>query len=278
MMGFRSALAVCIAVSVLALAGSGAATKAGAAPAPAGAVDVAPHRALYKLSLGQAKPNSGVTGADGTMAYEWGESCDGWTVQQHYRLRMHYEEEADVEMVSNFVGFESKDGLRYRFDERKLKNGAVDEEIRGEAKLDGIGKGGKVTFTRPKPQIMELAPGVIFPTAHTLLLIARAKEGNNFVTAKVLDGAEAENAVDVSAVIGKPHAGSVSVKSPLLERPSWRVRLAFFPADVKLEKPDYELSEQLYDNGISADMGLDYGDFLIKGVLDKLESLTKPAC
>lgn len=252
---------------------------AGIWAAPAAAVDVAPHRALYKLALGQAKPNSGVTGADGSMAYEWGESCDGWTVQQRYKLRMHYTEDADVELVSNFVGFESKDGLRYRFSERKLKNGEVDEEIRGEAKLDGIGKGGRVTFSHPKAEVMELAPNVIFPTAHTLLLIKRAQEGSNFVTAKVLDGAEEENAVDVTAVIGPAHGDNAGhLKSPLLERPSWRVRLAFFPADTKAEKPEYELGERLYDNGISADMVLDYGDFVIRGTLDKLESLAKPSC
>jgi len=265
-MAFRHALAFGVV-----LLGSGAS---------AWAVDVAPHRALYKLTFGQAKPNSGIVGAEGTMAYEWGESCDGWTVQQRYRLHMHYAEDADVELVSNFVGFESKDGLRYRFDERKLKDGAVDEEIRGEARLNGVGKGGRVTFTHPKAQEMELAPGVMFPSAHTLFLIQRAKEGGNFVAAKVLDGAEEENAVDVTAVIGavKPNAGADPVKSPLLERPSWRVRLAFFPADSKEDKPEYELGERLYDNGISTDMVLDYGDFVIRGALDKLESLPKPAC
>ena len=33
----------------------------------AGAVDIAPHRAAYATSLDTAKPNSGVTGASGTM-------------------------------------------------------------------------------------------------------------------------------------------------------------------------------------------------------------------
>ena len=50
-----------------------------------------------------------------------------------------------------------------------LKNGEIDEEVRGEATLDGPGLGGKVEFTKPSQSTLELAPGVIFPTAHTIL-------------------------------------------------------------------------------------------------------------
>src|SRR6266478_9997351 len=81
----------------------------------ASAVEIAPHRALYSMSLGAAKQNSGVVAAAGSMAFSWGETCDGWTVEQRYKLRMHYSEDTDVEITSNFVTRESKDGLRYRF-------------------------------------------------------------------------------------------------------------------------------------------------------------------
>jgi len=30
----------------------------------------------------------GSPAAGGTMAYQWGEVCDGWTVEQRYRLKM----------------------------------------------------------------------------------------------------------------------------------------------------------------------------------------------
>ena len=53
-----------------------------------GAAEIAPHRALYSMSLGSAKSDSGVVDARGTMAYEWGETCDGWTIEQRYRLKM----------------------------------------------------------------------------------------------------------------------------------------------------------------------------------------------
>src|SRR6266852_456147 len=117
---------VLVATLLLALAAAGGAA----------AVEIAPHRALYSMSLGTAKPNSGVVAARGSMVFEWGETCDGWTVEQRYKLRMHYAEDTDVEITSNFVTWESKDGLRYRFYQRKLKDGELEEETRGEAQLE----------------------------------------------------------------------------------------------------------------------------------------------
>jgi EipB-like len=259
-----------------------AATLPAAIATPAWAVDIAPHRALYSMTLGSAKTNSGVVGARGTMIYEWGETCDGWTVEQRYKLNMQYAESSEVEVTSNFVTWESKDGLRYRFNERKLKNGEVDEEVRGEARLDGPDKPGIADFSRPETKQLKLAAGTMFPTAHTVYLIERAQAGESFLVKNVFDGSGDDNAVEISAVIGgkeeaEPVASS-GPKSPLLLRPSWRVRLAFFPSESHSEKPEYELGMRLLDNGVSRDMTLDYGDFAIRAKLDEIEALPKPNC
>src|SRR5690349_2287837 len=123
---------------------------AGMAAAPVAAAEIASHRALYKMSLGRAGGESGVTAASGTMAYQWGESCDGWTVEQRYRMKIGYAESPDVSIASNFVTWEAKDGLRYRFNQKETRNGADEEEVKGEAKLDGPGQGGAATFELPK--------------------------------------------------------------------------------------------------------------------------------
>jgi hypothetical protein len=254
------------------------------------ATEISPHRALYSLSLESSKAGSGVVDASGAMIYEWGETCDAWTVQQRFRLRLVYDDADPVELSSTLVSWESKDGLRYRFNERRLRNGQPDEEVRGEARLDGPGKGGKADFIKPDATTLTLAPNVLFPTAHTLLLIERAAAGENFFSRDVFDGATEDNASQITAVIGariepsatgdKAGAGSKGkeVKSPLIERPSWRVRLAFFPADTKSDEPDYELGMRLFDNGVSGDMSLDYSDYIIRAKLDEIEPLTKPAC
>jgi hypothetical protein len=257
------------------------------------AADIDPHRALYSLTLASAKSGSGVLGASGAMYYEWGETCDGWTVEQRFRLRLIYAEQGGSSLSSTLVTWESKDGLRYRFNERRLRDGQLDEELHGDAHLDGTDKGGAAEFTKPTATKITLAPGVIFPTMHTLVLIDRAKAGDQFVSRKVFDGSAVENAEQITAVISavrQSGAAAVSpqadasqaetAKSPLLDRPSWRVRLAFFPptTDEGAETPDYELGMQLLANGVSRDMDLDYGDYVIKARLDEIEPLTKPAC
>jgi hypothetical protein len=112
----------------------------------AGNAEIAPHRALYTMMLGGARNDAGVIDARGAMDYEWGETCDGWTIEQRYRLKMRYAETPDVDIVSSFVTWESKDGLHYRFNQKQMRNGELDEETRGEAKLDGPGKGGVAEF------------------------------------------------------------------------------------------------------------------------------------
>ena len=259
---------------------AGAALAALVAAMPAGAAEIAPHRALYTMELATAKSDSGVAAASGTMAYQWGETCDGWTIEQRYKLNMGYTESDDVEILSNFVTWESKDGLRYRFNQRETHNGKPEDEIRGEATLEGPGKGGAAVFEKPKAQTMNLPAGTLFPSAHTMMLIDQAKVGTNFMSKQVFDGATVENAVLVSAVIGpqvEPDAEAAKM-SPLLRRPGWRMRLAFFPADPKAEKPDYELGMLLLDDGVSKDMLIDYGDYSIKATLDDIEAVAKPNC
>jgi EipB-like len=247
---------------------------------PSTAAEISPHRALYKMSLGNARNDSGVVDARGTMDYEWGETCDGWTIEQRYRLKMRYTENPDVDIVSSFVTWEAKDGLRYRFNQKQTRNGELDQEIRGEARLDGAGKGGVVEFGKPEPQTLKLEPGVMFPSAHTILLIDSAQAGENFISRLVFDGATDENAVQVSAVIGAKLSADPAgaARNALLERPGWRVRLAFFPVDANAEKPDYELGMRLLDNGISQDMVIDYGEYSIRAQLDDIEPLPKPNC
>ena len=247
---------------------------------PAAPAEIMPHRALYTMSLGATKSDSGVTSASGTMAYQWGETCDGWTVEQRYRLKLAYSEQQDVDISSNFVTWEAKDGLHYRFNQKESRNGEVNEEIRGEAHLDGPGKAGAIDFIKPAAKSVPLPAGSLFPSAHTILLINSGGAGETFVSRQVFDGATQESAVLVSGVIGAkvgPDAEAAK-RSPLLNRPGWRVRLAFFPADANAEKPDYELGMLLLDNGVSRDMIIDYGEYAIRAKLEDIEALPKPGC
>ncbi|MCC7271725.1 MAG: cell envelope integrity EipB family protein [Alphaproteobacteria bacterium] len=241
---------------------------------------IAPHRALYDLSLASSRASGGVVGVQGRMLFEWGDSCDGWTVEQRYRMFLSQAQEDEVEIVSSLASWESKDGLRYRFTLRKKRGDEPEEEVRGTARLEGAGRGGYADFTRPEETRIDLPRGTMFPTAHTIEIIRRAEAREAFFSRRVFDGSEVEKPGEVNTVIGRlqpadPEAGR---RGKLLDRPGWRVRLAFFPAEGQAALPEYEIGLNLLDNGVSSDMLIDYGDFTVRARLKELEAVPTPGC
>ncbi len=240
------------------------------------AVEVAPHRAIYDLSLAHAKSSSGIVDAKGSMLVEWADSCDGWTIDQRYRLTVTSDESENSQVVVSFSTWEAKDGLSYRFFMRKMRDGDVAEEMRGRAKLEGKGEGGTAEFTQPETTTVELPRGTMFPTDHTLLLIESANGNERFVTRKVFDGGETEGPSDVTAAIGQA-VDPVDTKAPLLNRRGWPMRLAFYAPDAAGSEPDYEVGMKLLENGVAEGMTLDYGDMVVRAKLREIEAL-KPNC
>ena len=266
-----------VASAVLAVAISGPVVAAGPA-LPAPEAQVVPHRAVYSMSLASAKNSSGVIAAHGALAFEWGDSCDGWTIEQRYKLQLVFAQDVEVEITTNYITWESKDGTAYRFTVRKTKNGKPEEEISGSAELDGT-KGGTADFRLPAKNAMKLPAGTIFPTQHTLLLLERARAGDRMVPRVVFDGATAEGASLVSALIGRALPAPDTARDPLLKRPGWTMHMAYFGINkANTAVPDYEIGMELQDNGVARGIRLDYTDFSIKGTLEELELLQKPPC
>ncbi|MBI1774849.1 MAG: cell envelope integrity EipB family protein [Proteobacteria bacterium] len=253
-----------------------------AAP-PAVAIDIMPHRALYSLSLGAAKSASGVADARGSMLLEWGDSCDGWTIEQRYKLTVLYTENGEAELSVSFTTWESRDGLRYRFFVRKLRDGDVTDELRGRASLSGPGEAGSAAFTQPEQQEIPLPAGAIFPTEHTIEIIRAAEAGKRFLSRSVFDGGELEGPSEITAAIGGrlPAAAPDAVapaKAEPFKRPSWPVRLAYYKQGSNGSEPDYEVGMRLHDNGVADGLALDYGDFSVKARLTEIEALPRPSC
>src|SRR3954452_6495125 len=157
---FRSAVrtAAMAAVGVLTFVPS-------AVPAPA-AIEIAPHRAIYKMSLSTARSGSTVSDVRDQMMFEWSDACDGWTIEQRFQLRFLYTEGEQVDMSTNYATWEAKDGHSYRFNVRKLVNGEVDEELRGTAESHDD-RPGIAHYLKPEAQEIELPGGTMFPTMHT---------------------------------------------------------------------------------------------------------------
>lgn len=241
------------------------------------------HRAAYTLTLGAAK-TSGIASIDGAMTIDWQETCDGWTMSQRMRFRIF---DADGEAIENditFSSWEARDGTSYRFTMRSQRDGDTVDELRGRASIGGPGKGGKVVFTQPADEVLELPPGTLFPSEHSLLLIDKARAGDRAVARPVFDGASVEGAMEVNAIIGPvlPPDGDAAgqhIARELLAGESWRVRLAFFRNDDQRgSEPEYETSMRMFANGVGTDFVFEYNEFSIKARLERLEAIAPPRC
>jgi hypothetical protein len=247
------------------------------------AVEIAPHRAIYDMSLTSLKNGSNVTGVSGKMIFEWADSCDGWAIQQNLQLQFSYAQGDTSKVASNEVTWESKDGKRYNFNIRRVQDGKETENYRGKAGLGG--KDSKAVYANPEGKIVTLTGDTVFPSAHTKLVIAKAKAGEHFFMRRVFDGTDEGGSNDVSVYISPPQAERMEVgidgkpaSDPLLTATAWPVHMAFFKLDDETGQPDYEMDLLLLANGVARSMKIDYGDFSVTGTLKAIEPLPVPHC
>jgi hypothetical protein len=258
-----------------------AAGLAGMGAAPA--AELAAHRAVYRMTLAAASPNSGVVGAQGSMFVHFADACDGWATDNRIVLDIAYGESEAVESVWSIAAWESKDGLHYRFRSRQVRDGETEENLAGEARLSRRG-GGNATFagtdTTPETRI-ELPSGTLFPTAHLAALLAAAERGERRFVRAVFDGTSLDNPFEISALLSDvPDSQARPPKAtedlPPVRR--WRMRLAFYAHASQEALPQFEIDGRFRDDGIVEWLEQDFGDFRLRGTLVKVELLPKPKC
>jgi hypothetical protein len=269
---------------VLAAVGAGlAAGTSGAAFADAGA-NILPHRAGYELTLRSVRSGSGIIDVTGLLSYDWTDTCDGWIVEQRYVLQVVRGDGPVVEISASYANWESKDGLRYRFNVKRgqgaEENGESSADVQGEAKLTGKGKVGTARFEKPEEQEIKLPAGTLFPTEHTLVLIDKAKAGVKFDRHPVFDGAELEGPSMMTAFLLPQRAAPPGGKPSMLtaSQPVWPVNIAVFSDGEKAETPSFEMTIYLQENGVVPELIMDYGDFSVLGRMKIFEKLPKAEC
>jgi hypothetical protein len=242
-----------------------------AAPAP-----LAAHQATYKLSLDSARGGE-VTSVSGTMGYEVTDACDGWAVRQRLQMTLTNRDGQDIEMVSDYLTWESKDGLRMTFRTKQTTDTAVTEQVEGDAKLDATGEAGSIHYTVPEDKTAPLPAGTLFPMMHTAAIIAAAEGGKKFLALPLFDGTGVDGVQNTSVIVSNWNPPSASQYPVLAELPSGRVRVAFFDRKKESQSPDYEVGMKYWENGVADDLSMDFADFVVSG---KLASFTvpKPHC
>ncbi len=247
-----------------------------AAAASAAPATMQPHLGVYELSLSSTREGSGIVSAAGRLVIEIIDSCDGYAQTQRMLLRLLDTRGREILSDSNYTTWESRDGRVIRFNGRNALNGEVNEKFSGRAELGGKGEMGVVKFSDSDLPDIELRAGTVFPTEHFSQIINTALAGETVLNRRIYDGSGPDGIYDtVATVVSGISTNPDDVGNDLLaDLSSWRVTLAYFTPGDLTGIPEYEVELRLYQNGVAADLVLDYGDFAMRARLSRLDFLS----
>jgi hypothetical protein len=249
-----------------------------ATPSLTAGATLEPHVAAYRLSLASG-PALGLpfTEVRGGLVIEWRLTCDGWLSRQRLAFVGSLEEGGDLSHDVRFSSWEALDGSRMSYSYRAYGDDELQEDFRGEARLDRP-HGGVAEFTEPGEREVRLPPGTIFPTEHIQQVLEGARAGERFVSHQVFDGAGFDSLTQITSVIGQPQTVQSLTESPDGGIRAWPVSMAYYELDGANDTPKFEAEFLLGEDGVLRDVVLDYGDFRLDATLERLQPIDRPEC
>jgi hypothetical protein len=271
----RRAVLACLALGLPA-----ALAPAAAQPLAGGPEAMLPHRAAYVLTLDRVRDGSNITAARGAMLFEIADACEAWATRQRFTLEITDTDGQRIATTSDYATLEARDGSRLQFSLVQRTGDAESKRIAGEARLRPDG-GGTIAYVHPEPREVALPPGTLLPVGHTVRALAVAARGERLLVAPLFDGTTDTGPQDTTTLI-------LSVLPPerhprfesLSGLPSARMRIAFFEGGQPqggAAVADYEVRLRYWANGVADEVGMDFGDFTLRGRLERLEELPQ-AC
>jgi hypothetical protein len=261
----------------------------GAADAAAGTPFLA-HQALYDLSLVKSRGSSSINSARGRILYNFsGSACDGYTSE--FRQVSEMESGEDKVTLSDLrsTSWEDGAGKTYRFKIDARMNETDSSPVDGVAERTGDHV--TVKLKLPEEKTFTLDGNTVFPTQQIERIVEAARAGKSVLELTVYDGSDnGEKVYNTLSVIGQPIPGD---RTPTQPDPStandtmksltrWPVTVSYFDHDAKRtdgeQTPVYSMSFELYENGVSRALVLDYNDFVIAGVMGKFDVKDSKPC
>lgn len=245
-----------------------------------------PHRAVYDLSLAASRGARTVESARGRIVFEFtGDACEGYALKFRQVTVLQSAESGEKTSDIRTANFESGDGTSFRF-KNETDQGGQKQVVDGEATSRGDKGALSVRLKAPKREQHAFDGGAVFPNTQMRDLITAARAGKTTVSERIYDGSDdGQKVYETLAIIGKRIEGGASDgleeaarQEGLASLPRWPVRISYFPAGKSDGTPVYTLSFDLYDNGVSRALNLDYGDFALKGEMSRLDLLPPSAC
>ena len=248
---------------------------------------IAPHRAVYDIGLARSDDGSGVTAASGRMVFEiTGSACIGYTMRQRMVVDIAGDDGDLSKLDFRISTFESGEGDVYNFNSTTTVDEEVVEAVAGEARR--VNSTIEVTLTEPDRKTVRLGSDALFPSQHMLAVIAAALGREKFFAAEIYEGAgTGEESDSVTASIGAEESSEESGALRDGVR-HWPVSIGYFGAEEDAseeaeetlgeELPSYQMQFTLYENGVTNDILMDYGDYALTGSLSEIEPLDDPDC
>jgi EipB-like len=120
---------------------------------------------------------------------------------------------------------------------------------------------------------------------HQLKLMALGESGGGRDSSLIYDGSDGKKSFRAISFVGKEKApGSISrdkgnpAAGGLMTLGSWPMTISYFPVEDGEDTPEYQVSFDMYANGVATGLVLDYGDFALSGTLRDLTLLDKSEC
>jgi hypothetical protein len=239
---------------------------------------LAAHRAAYNISLAGGEGQQAPVSASGLIAYEFrGSRCAGYASNFRQVTVLQKSEGAPVSADTKATTMEDGQGRSLQFHIDTSGSDSPTDPIDGKATRS---EGGAIAvdLAKPSPQKLTLNKDVLFPTQHIARIIENAKAGATTFQAQVFDGSDTGSKVyDTLTIIGKAGAGpaeDAADASALSNVTRWPVTISYFDASKKDQAAEYILSFDLYENGVSGSLKLDYGSFALAAHLVQIELLS----
>jgi hypothetical protein len=242
-----------------------------------------PHHAVYKLTLASSSGNKAPADATGMISYDFsGSDCDGYkTVFRQVTALQPPEGDTRVSETKTTT-LEGSNSATFAFDSRTTVNEGDPQNVKGEARREGDGTV-DVSLQQPDAASLDVKAPVFFPTEHLAHIIAAAQSGTKILSASVFDGSDTGKKVyNTLSVIGAPIATPAADKAAqddtLKNARRWPVTISYFEQDQGDSQPAYVLSFELYENGVSRALKVDYGNFALRGELVEFKPGEASAC
>src|SRR5467141_4089209 len=280
---FRNALAITAAVGLLSALADGR-VEAAASGA------FLSHQALYELSLVKSRGSNSINGARGRILYNFsGSACEGYTSEFRQVSELDSGEGKVTLSDLRSTSWEDGAGKSYRFKIDTRMNDADASPVDGIA--ERAGDHINVKLKQPEAKTFTLDGDTVFPTEQIQRIIAAARAGKPVLELMVYDGSDnGEKVYNTLSVIGQPIPGDRTVAAPdpstsndvMKSLTRWPVTVSYYDRDTKAkdgeQTPVYAMSFELFENGVSRALVLDYNDFVISGALGKFDVKDSKPC